>query len=205
MIQVTVKNNVFTIPKVPRQDISMTKIDWLAKRFYKTRNEEYIGTLICIASRYIKKVASSFCKNVGDAEELNQELKIDLVRLLRGWKPKKELCFHYLMKRQFYNFSCNFVKKIKAPPFVDIDQVQQSLFSGDSFVKNFEIKDLIEKLERQVDDKTKRIFEMMLRGITNFEKIGRELNITGMVVRNRLRRCEPKLRKLLEVKNVSSY
>ena len=55
---------------------------------YKTKDEEYINTLICIASRYIKKVASSFCKDVEDAKELSQELKIDLLRLLRDCPTK---------------------------------------------------------------------------------------------------------------------
>ena len=205
MIQVKVKNNIFVIPEIPRQDISMTKIDWLAERFYKTRDEEYIDTLICIASRYIKKVASSFCKDVEDAKELSQELKIDLLRLLRVWRPKKGMCFNYLMKRQFYNFSCNFIKNLKRISVIDIMQVQEFLPSKkNNFVKDFETKDLVEKLLLRVDDKAREIFKLMLCGITNYEQIGETLSITGMAVRNRVKKCKPLLRKILEEKNVQS-
>lgn len=205
MIQVKVKNKIFEIPKVLRQDISMTKIDWLAKRFYETGDEEYINTLICIATRYIKKVASSFCRDVEDAKELSQELKIDLLRLLRRWKPKKGMYFNYLMKRQFYNFSCNFIKNLKRIPIIDVEQVQEFLlFEKSDFVKDFEAKDLVEKLLLCVDDKMKEILELMLCGITNCEQIGEALSISGMAVRNRIKKCKPLLLKLLEEKNVQS-
>ena len=198
MIQIKVKNTIFVIPEVPRQDVSMTKIDWLAEKFYKTRNEEYINTLICIAARYIKKVASSFCKNTEDAKELSQELKIDLLRLLRRWEPKEGMRFNYLMKRQFYNFSCNFIKNSKKEILVDITQIQEFLpFNKSNFVKDFETKDLVEKLLLRADNKTREILKLMLHGITNYEQIGEELNITGMAVRNRMKKCKPLLQKLV--------
>lgn len=199
MIKVKVGSKIFVIPKVSRQDVSMTKVDWLAERFYETKDEKCINTLICIVSRYVRAVANSFCKDTEDVKELDQELKIDLVRLLRGWKPKEGKCFHYLMKRQLYNFSCNFFnKRSKKPLFVDVEQVQQDLLLNSDFVKDLERKDLIEKLKKQVNDKTKEIFDVMLSGVTNFGEIGRELNMSGDVVRNRLKRCKPKLQKLLK-------
>jgi len=202
MIHIKVDNNIFTIPENSSQDSSMTKADWLAERFYETRDEKYINTLIQIVSKYIQKVANSFCKNTENAKELSQELKIDLLRLLRGWKPKKGMCFNYLMKKQLYNFSCNFIKSLKAP-LVDIDQVQEHLLINDcGFVKKLETKDLVEKLTKNVDNKTKAVIEVMLKGITNYEQIGRELSITGMAVRNRIKKCRPVLKKLMEEKYV---
>jgi len=199
MIEVKVGSKVFVILEVPRQDASMTKIDWLAERFYKTRDEKYVNVLICIVTRYIQKVANSFCKNAEDAKELSQELKIDLLRLLRKWEPKEGMRFNYLMKKQFYNFSCNFIKNLKSPPFSDITQIQESLFlDKHNFDKELETKDLVEKLLLQVDDKTKEVLKLMLRGVTSCEKAGEELNITGMAVRNRMKKCKPLLQKILK-------
>jgi DNA-directed RNA polymerase specialized sigma24 family protein len=202
MIHIKVGNTIFTIPENSSQDLSMTKIDWLAERFYETRDEKYINTLIQIVSKYVQKVANSFCKNTENVKELSQELKIDLLRLLRGWKPKKGMRFNYLMKTQFYHFSCNFIKGLKTP-LVDIDQVQEHLLINDcGFVKKLETKDLVEKLTKNVDNKTKAVIEVMLKGITNYEQIGRELSITGMAVRNRIKKCKPILKKLMEEKYV---
>ena len=143
--------------------------------------------------------------DIEDAKELNQELKIDLLRLLRAWKPKKGMYFNYLMKRQFYNFSCNFIKNLKRIPIIDVEQVQEFLlFEKSDFVKDFEAKDLVEKLLLCVDDKMKEILKLMLCGITNCEQIGEALNISGMAVRNRVKKCKPLLLKLLEEKNVQS-
>jgi len=202
MIHIKVGNDIFTITENSNQDSSMTKVDWLAEKFYETRDEKYINVLIQVVSKYIQKVANSFCKNTENAKELSQELKIDLLRLLRGWKPKKGMCFNYLMRRQFYNLSCNFVKGLKYS-FVDIDQVQENLFINDcSFVKNLETKDLVEKLMKKVDDKTKNVITIMLEGITNYEQIGRNLGIGGMAVKCRLKKCKPILKKLMEERYV---
>ena len=202
MIEIKVGSKVFNISKIPHQDDLMTKVDWLAGRFYKTRDEKYINTLIYVVARYTRAVANSFCKSTEDVKELDQELKIDLVRLLRKWRPKEGTRFHYLMKRQLYNFSCNFFnKRSKKPLFVDVDQVQQDLLLNNNFVEDLEMRDLIEKLKKQVSIKTRKIFDVMLRGVVNFGEIGKELDMSGDVVRNRLKRCKPKLLKLLEVKN----
>ena len=202
MIPIKVGNSTFNIPEKKHQDSSMTKVDWLAEKFYGTRDEKYINVLIQVVSKYIQKVANSFCKNKDDAKELSQELKIDLLRLLRGWKPKKDMFFNYLMRKQLYNCSCNFIKGSKHL-FVDIDQVQENLFINDcSFVKTLETKDLVEKLLKNVDNKTKDVLVVMLRGVMNYEQIGRELDITGMAVRNRIKKCKLVLKKLMEEKYV---
>lgn len=203
MIQIKIRNNFFEIPKIPLQNDSLTKIDWLANQFYKTEDSYYINTLICIAIPYMRKVASSFCRNTEDAKELCQELKIDLLRLLRKWKPKEKMRFNYIMRRQFYNFSCNFIRKLKKVSFVDVELFQQELLDTNDFMKDYEITDLVKKLLSLVDDKTKQILTLFLSGVTTYEQIGKELSVTGVTVRNRILGCKPLILKILrEGKNV---
>lgn len=200
MIQIKIKNNVFTISEVVRQDNSLTIVDWLAVRYYKTKNEMYVEPLINTITPYIYKVASSFCKDKEDAKELSQELKVDLVRLLLQWKPKNKMRFNYLMRSQLYNRSCNFVKKLKKiGTFISIEQEELSYHP--SFIKNdserkIENKDLVQKLITSVDTDTKQILALHLNG-NNYEQIGQRLQITGVTVRNKIKKCKFVVQKLL--------
>jgi RNA polymerase sigma factor (sigma-70 family) len=200
MIQIKIKNSTFIIPKVVRQNESLTIVDWLAVHYYKTKNKIYIDPLISTITPYICKVANSFCKDKEDVKELAQELKIDLVRLLLQWKPKNKMRFNYLMRSQFYNYSCNFVKKLKKNySFIRIDQ--EDLLTHPAFIKNdserkIENKDLVQKLMASVDIDTKQILALYLGG-NNYEQIGERLQITGVTVRNKIKKCKPLVQKLL--------
>jgi len=204
MIKIKIKGTFYTISETQHQDNSLTIVDWLAVQFYKTKNKIFINPLINTITPYIQKVANSFCKNAEDVKDLAQELKNDLVRLLLQWKPKTNMRFNYLMRRQFYNFSCNFVKKIGKVSFVDIEQEEISIHP--KFVKNdsgeeYENKDLVQKLMKLVDKDTKQILMLHLEG-HNYEQIGERLQITGVTVHNKIKKCRLLLQKMLGEKNV---
>jgi RNA polymerase sigma-70 factor (ECF subfamily) len=205
MIQIKIKNNTFTIPKIVRQDDSLTIVDWLAIQYYETKDKIYVEPLVNTITPYIHKVANSFCKDKEDAKELSQELKIDLVRLIFQWKPKKAMRFNYLMRNQLYNRSCNFVKKLKKNgTFVNIEQ--KEILNHPNFIKNdlgkkIENKDLIQKLIASVNTNTKQVLALFLNG-NNYEQIGQRLQITGVTVRNKIKKCKPIVQKLLGGKSV---
>jgi len=204
MVKIKIKGTFYTIPETQHQNESLTIVDWLANQFYKTKNKIFIDPIINTITPYIRKVSNSFCRDKEDAKELAQELKIDLLRLLLQWKPKTNMRFNYLMRRQFYNLSCNFVKKFGKASFVNIDQ--KELLYHPNFIKNdsgekYENKDLVQKLMELVDKDTKQILMLYLEG-HNYEQIGESLQVTGVTVRNKIKKCRPLLQKMLGGKNV---
>jgi RNA polymerase sigma factor (sigma-70 family) len=210
MISLKIRNKNFEIPKNSKQNDSLTKVDWLAKKFYETEDEKYADALICVITPYIRKVADSFCANKEDAEELEQELKIELWKLLCKWFPKRQMKFNYLMRKLLYNLSCNFANRLKKQPEMQDLSGVESLLDRYNFVEDFENRELIQKLSKMVDAKTDKIFEIVLKGINksnrkyvckhspNYDQIGKELGISKITVKRKLLKCRPLVLKLME-------
>lgn len=198
--------------------VSLDKIDWLADEFYKTKKLKYFNRLLYIETPYIRSLSKHFCKNSENTKQLEQELQLELWKLLEKWVPKKNMRFNYLMKIHLYNRIINFMKKHEDSfisyrknlnKMICLDSLDNTLSIEHNFEKELENRDLVIKLMGLVDDKTKKIFEIILRGpikddktylckdSINYEQVGRELGINGITVKRKLNNCRPIILKLL--------
>lgn len=212
MIEIKICNKLF----------KMEKVDWLAQKFYDTKEKKYANILICTITPYIKKIANSVCKNPENAKEAEQEVKMHLWELFFTWIPKENNKFSHLMKKDIHGSFCNFMgksddafishRKVRGA-FVNIIPLENFIEYNYDFVREFENRDLVEKLLKLVDSRTKKIFEIMLQGSIknehsyfckhspNYAQIGKELGITGMTVKRKIEKCKPLILKLLGERN----
>ncbi len=223
--KVKVRNKVYKVPNITKQEVALTTIDFLALQFYNTESpkdkEVLFEKLLEVAQPYINSIATSFTKTTQAKDDLMAVLITDLWRLLKSWKPnmkymlectmkKNASCrFHYLMLRQLRNKSLNEVKKKQRPQsnkrYVDLNQAVSIEDLPEAFEKlscnvlrNISQNDFVKKvLENVKDEKTRKILELVVHDAST-DEIKSAINGKALrAIKRRQESCRPVIISLL--------
>lgn len=147
---------------------------------------------------FVYKICMGFMRDEQDALDMTQEVFLSVYNSLDKFQNKSKVTTW--LYRISANTCLNHLKKMHRFKTCGIDEVEGAKVSDDSLYKKVEFNDLIDKLDREIDNMggtTSKIIKLRLFEKRKFEDIAKVLNIPGSTVRAAFTRSKKVLQKLI--------